>query len=139
MRSHYLTIVLIILILIGSFFIIKDKESFNKLTNNVSNVINNVSDNSNQLEKPVEEGLSLELNSPNNNSTVDTPTITVSGKTSPNAEVFINEKELTADQSGDFSVDYELFEGENDIFIAVNDDLGNYAEKSIIVYLETTE
>jgi len=92
-----------------------------------------------EKEANVSQGLSLELTSPADKSVVNTSTITVSGKTGANADIFVNEKETKSDSSGVFSISYELFEGENEIYVAVNDDAGNYAEKSITVYLETTE
>ena len=87
----------------------------------------------------VNQELSLDITLPANNSTVNTPSTLVKGTTSPNAEVFVNEKELKADNSGQFSATVALEEGENYILIAANDDLGNYAEMEITVNLETVE
>lgn len=83
--------------------------------------------------------LVLEITSPKDMSTINNPIISVIGKTSTNAEIFINEKEGKTDSLGNFSVEYELFEGENNLYISANDDQGNYAEKTITVYLETRE
>jgi len=81
----------------------------------------------------------LEIISPKNNLTVSTETITIVGKTKPYAEVFVGEKELLADSQGNFRVEYQLNEGENEIVIVVNDERGNYAEKTLRVNLETNE
>ena len=87
----------------------------------------------------ISEGLTLEVTSPINNSTVNTVSTLVKGKTSPNAEVFVNEKELKADSNGEFSTTVTLEEGENYILVSANDEQGNYAEKEVMVNLETVE
>lgn len=87
----------------------------------------------------VKTNFSLEVNSPKDRAIVSTPIIKVEGKTIADAEVFVNEKETKSDPTGSFSVEYELFEGENEIYVSANNSNGNYAEKVITVYLETTE
>lgn len=77
--------------------------------------------------------LSLSITSPANRSTVTTSTITISGKTSSNAEIFINDKTLKADGSGNFSTSITLDEGENLIAISANDANGNFVEKELTV------
>lgn len=89
--------------------------------------------------KEVKTNFLLEINSPKDKATVSTTVIKVEGKANPSAEIFINEKETKADSTGNFSIEYELFEGENEIYISANDSSGNYVEKVITVYLETTE
>ena len=87
----------------------------------------------------ISEGLTLEITLPVNNSTVNTVSTLVKGKTSPNAEVFINEKVLKADSNGEFSTSVTLEEGENYILVSANDEQGNYAEKEVMVNLETVQ
>jgi len=87
----------------------------------------------------ISEGLTLEVNLPVNNSTVNTVSTLVKGKTSPNVEVFINEKEIKADSNGEFSTTVVLEEGENYIIVSANDEQGNYAEKEVMVNLETVQ
>lgn len=87
----------------------------------------------------VSEGLTLSLSSPQNRSTVATETLQVIGKTSPNAEVYVNDQEGKADSTGNFFVNVILHEGENLLTVVVNDASGNYAEKELTVYLESTE
>lgn len=86
----------------------------------------------------VSEKIFLLVNEPKNNATVDNPIINISGKTIANAYIFINEQELKADINGNFASATTLEEGENYILIVVSDDLGNSAEKDILVNLETT-
>jgi cytoskeletal protein RodZ len=83
--------------------------------------------------KPYTDGLSLTILAPQNNSTVTSSTVIVSGKTSPGAEVAINDTELRANGAGDFSTAISLDEGENPLIIVANDAEGNSAEKEISV------
>lgn len=87
-------------------------------------------------EPAIEEGLYLEVTNPVDGSSVSNPTLGLSGKTEANAEVFINESELTADSAGNFSTTITLDEGENIIVVTASDNEGNYAEKSITVTYE---
>ncbi len=81
----------------------------------------------------------LEIYQPQNGATVNNSSLTVEGKTTAFASVFINEKELRADVAGRFSTVITLDEGENTIIIVANDEEGNYEEKEIKVILETLE
>lgn len=81
----------------------------------------------------VSGNITLTISSPSDGSTVNSPEVTVSGKTTPNAEVFVNEKEIKADSSGSFFTKLTLDEGENTIAVIANDEQGNYIEKDITV------
>jgi cytoskeletal protein RodZ len=83
--------------------------------------------------------LLLEIISPENNVKVSTSNITITGKTKPNAEVFVDDMELIADSQGNFSLNYQLEEGVNEIVIVANDELGNYIEKELTINLETNQ
>lgn len=83
--------------------------------------------------KPVAREITLTINSPTSGATVSTSSITVSGKTSPNAEVFVNESETKADAAGNFSVQMSLDEGDNYIIVVANDADGNAAEAELTV------
>lgn len=78
-------------------------------------------------------GLTLTITSPTNAQTVTSDTITVKGKTTPLAEVFVNDLELKADASGNFSQSLTLEEGDNYILIVANDADGNFAEKELSI------
>lgn len=146
MKKNFLTFFLILLFIIGGFLIFLNfnkKDSINQL-NKIKQIIpqKNIlpTGNVNQSEKEVaNQGLTLEIISPKDKETVASSPITISGKTSPRAEVFVNEKQTKANDAGDFSLTYEVLEGENEIYVVANDEEGNYAEKMITVYLETTE
>lgn len=77
--------------------------------------------------------ISLTLTDPSDGLVTSTSDITVSGKTTPNADVAVNDQELKADSKGNFSVKLTLDEGENTITIVANDEQGNYIEKDITV------
>jgi hypothetical protein len=81
-------------------------------------------------------GISLKITHPQANATVTNSSLTVKGTTSPNAEVFINDKELKADDSGNFTTTIILDEGENPIIVVANDAEGNSAEEQILVTLQ---
>ncbi len=81
--------------------------------------------------------ITLDVTSPQDRSTVTTPTITVAGKTTPNADVFINDKQLVADSQGNFSTTLTLDQGDNEIAIIANDQNGNSSERDLTVTLQT--
>jgi cold shock CspA family protein len=87
----------------------------------------------------VSENLTLTVTSPADKSTVNSAAIQVIGKTAPNAEVFVNDQSGKADSTGNFFVNFSLDEGENVLTVVANDDKGNYAEKELTIYLESTE
>jgi len=146
MKKNFLMLFLILLVIIGVSLIFVNfnkKDGVNQL-NKITQIIpqKNIlpTGNVNQPEREVaNQGLTLEIISPKNKETVASSLITISGKTSPNAEVFVNEKQTKANAAGDFSLSYEVLEGENEIYVTANDEEGNYAEKMITVYLETNE
>ncbi|MGB9883010.1 MAG: hypothetical protein ACPLRN_00635 [Microgenomates group bacterium] len=90
-------------------------------------------------EQPVNQGLTIEVVEPKPNSVYKSSQIKVVGKTSPLAEVFVNDKQGKADNQGNFSINYQLDEGENLLTISASDQAGNYAEKEIVVNLQTIQ
>ncbi|GAB4218782.1 MAG: hypothetical protein Fur009_1660 [Candidatus Microgenomates bacterium] len=90
-------------------------------------------------EKPVEQGISLQIVEPKENAVFSNSNIKITGKTASLVEVFVNDKQTKADENGNFYLDYSLDEGENLLTVAANDKNGNYAEKEIVVMLETVK
>lgn len=90
-------------------------------------------------EQPVNQGLTIEIIEPKPNNVFKNSQIKVVGKTAALAEVFVNDKETKADSQGNFLVDYGLDEGENLLVISASDKYGNYAEKEIVVNLQTIQ
>lgn len=78
-------------------------------------------------------GIALTITEPLDKSTVNSSSIIIKGKTSPYADIFVNDSELKAGSDGNFSTNLTLDEGENTIDIAANDDEGNNAEKELTV------
>ncbi len=70
---------------------------------------------------------------PQNGAVVKNAQILVFGKTAPNADVFVNDKDTVADAKGDFSVAFTLEEGENYILVGSTDAKGNFAEQELSV------
>lgn len=84
-------------------------------------------------QKSIESGLNLQVTQPSDGAIVTKSTITVSGKTTANAEIAVNDLNLKADGQGNFSTTLMLDEGENIIAVVANDSAGNYAEKQLTV------
>lgn len=77
--------------------------------------------------------ISLTITSPKDGAMLGSTNVTVTGKTSPKAEVFINDVEGMADANGNFSINIGLEEGQNQLIIDANDASGNVAEETIMV------
>lgn len=78
-------------------------------------------------------GIKLQIIEPLPNTTVSSSTLTIKGKTSSGAEVFVNDKQLKSDATGNFATKITLDEGENPIVVVANDADGNSAEQQILV------
>lgn len=86
-----------------------------------------------------QSGISLTIGAPADGSSVSMPTVTVTGKTAPGADVSVNDTDLVADAGGNFSTKLVLDEGENTITVVANDQNGNSAEKEITVTYNAPE
>lgn len=79
----------------------------------------------------------LTITYPSDGATLSSTLLTLTGKTSPNAEVFVNDQSGKADVNGNFSVKLTLDEGQNGITVNANDANGNVTEKDISVNVQT--
>jgi len=145
-KGNVLVIVFFILLVVFGFlvFLIKKQRVGNPKLRNIfqtNQPTNQTNLNQEKLPtaEPVAQGLILEIIEPKENVTYNDPSIKVSGKTKANAEVYVNDIQTKADGTGNFSVNYNLDEGENLLTITANDSAGNYAEKEMTVYLQTKE
>ena len=86
-------------------------------------------------EKQAQQTFFLKIVNPIDQTTFKTNTITVSGKTVPLADVFVNEIDTKADASGNFRVSYSLELGDNYLIVGANDEFGNFKEYELMVYL----
>jgi cytoskeletal protein RodZ len=152
-KGNTLVIVFFVLLVILGFlvFLIKKQGQNSLKLQNIPQIFKNKNNQTNETnqtninkpeiptEEPVSSGLTLEITEPKANTTYNNPSIKVSGKTKANAEVYVNDAQTKADEAGNFSVNYNLDEGENLLTIVANDQAGNYAEKEITVFLQTQE
>ena len=77
--------------------------------------------------------INLTISSPESGTVVDAATITISGSTQSSASIVINDSEIVANKDGSFQSSVSLDEGDNYISIVAYNDLGNVAEREIIV------
>lgn len=92
---------------------------------------------SNQLANTTDPGMSLTVTQPSTNQTVTTGSVVVSGKSTPNADISVNEKDIKADAQGNFSTSVSLDEGENVITVVAVNEFGKTAERDINVTYQT--
>ncbi len=134
-----LIVVAIVLVIGVSLMISKSKNSPTSTTTN--NLTQNISPTGTSAPTTVptstQNNLPLSITAPIDKSTVATATISVKGKTGAKAQVAVNDVETTADASGNFSASVALDEGENTIFIVVNDAAGNVTEKELTVIYDS--
>lgn len=141
MNLKSLSIILLIAILFGGiWFVYRDKQTSQKSATSELNEDVRPTPDISAVTTPIVSGgsvvtseISLTIASPVNGATVTTATVVVRGKTTPNAEVFVNDEATVADTTGNFSVTLALDEGDNPIVISANDADGNVAEKELIV------
>jgi hypothetical protein len=78
----------------------------------------------------------LEISQPQNGSTIElrkNQLTTIQGKTEPRARVFVNGRQTTANDQGDFSTTYQLQEGENKLMLEAQDLAGNKTQQELII------
>lgn len=137
MSKVYLIVIFVLLVAVGAWYTMKKPTvgtvpslpvttpSTNQASGTVTPTIADVN--------PAKNQIMLTVTSPANNASVTVPTVTVRGKTLPNAEVFVNDTQTKADATGTFAASVTLDEGENPIVIVANDDQGNSAEQELMV------
>jgi hypothetical protein len=81
--------------------------------------------------------ISLTVVSPVNGATLNSTSVTLTGKTSPGADVFVNDQQTKADANGNFSFKLTLDEGQNGLVVTANDADGNVAEQDISVNVQS--
>lgn len=77
--------------------------------------------------------ITLTISSPQPGAVVTGSRLAVGGRTAPKAEVYVNEAEVIADASGNFTATITLDEGENPVIVTAVDENGNMAEKDFVV------
>lgn len=113
-----------------------------KVGDMIQNVIENKEENNVKVSENgsvSSEKIYLIITSPKDGATLNTSTVTVQGKTVPNAEVFVDDKSGKADANGNFSISEDLDEGKNQIVVNANDANGNVTEQDLTVNVSTFE
>jgi predicted DNA repair protein MutK len=135
---------LFLLLFIGSIYVVfqfKNKDA-KKITNSISQKeekkvptptvkSTNLSSSSSTIQK--DDQINLIISAPVSGETVDTKTVTVAGSTEAGATIVVNDSEITAGKDGSFKSVVSLDEGENYISIVAYNDLGNVAEREILI------
>lgn len=80
-----------------------------------------------------EGNIFLTVTAPPNNSTTSDSTVTITGTTTPGANVMINEYELTAGANGSFAKTVALDDGENYFSVVAYTAGGYVAEQELVV------
>lgn len=78
----------------------------------------------------------LEIEEPKDGSVIELKknrTVTIKGKTEPEAKLMVNDRLVLADKEGVFSTNYYLAEGKNELKFIVTDKAGNRTERQIEV------
>jgi len=91
------------------------------------------------ISNSISNEISLKIITPKNNAVVSSPSLKVTGTTSARAEVFVNDLETQADQSGNFSVTLIVDEGDNYIVVLSHDESGKSAETEFTLTYQTTQ
>jgi len=133
-RYFLIFVVLIVFVVLAFFAVYSKKSSVSSPNNNIPTSSSGVESESGEVN--VSE-ISLEITSPKDGEVVTKSPILITGTTLKGADVFVNDAETKADEDGNFKVSVPLEEGENEIFVTVNDQNGNYAESSIKITLNT--
>lgn len=93
--------------------------------------------------QPSAQNLSLSITSPEDEALVNTDTVSLTGKTSPNALVAImyeDEQQITqADARGEFSATIDLIAGYNNISVTAFDSEGKDTTQSVVVTYTTAK
>ena len=75
----------------------------------------------------------LEIQRPNDNTTVNTEDVQISGQTDTETTIRINDRPLIVDVDGKFTTMFRLKEGENKIHITAEDIVGNQTNQDLTV------
>lgn len=142
-KSLLIALVAIFCVLVGGLIVYQSQRrprSAEVVGNTAISPIGNSSNQPNDTPLPqITSNLSLQIDSIANGDIVTDALLVISGTTQPDAEVFINDKEVLADDNGRFSVSLTLDEGENSIFIVANTSEGDFAAEELVVIYDALE
>jgi len=78
-------------------------------------------------------GLDLTISSPTSGAVVALTEIVVKGKVNPRANVIVNDEDIKLSIDGTFEKKLPIDEGDNYISVVAYDDLGNSAERELLI------
>jgi len=136
-KNLLIFLAVIAFIALASFAVSSKKPILNNSGNEVSTPSSEVGEEESTGTETNENQINLEITSPKDGVVVTKSPVLVTGTTLKAADVFVNDAETKADVNGEFKVSIPLEEGENEIFVVVNDSGGNYAEGSVKITFNT--
>lgn len=136
-KSSLIVLAVIAFVVLAFFAVSSKKPTVNNSGSKVSTPSSEVGEEESVGTETSENEISLEITSPKDGEVVTKSPVLVTGTTVKGADVFVNDAETKADANGEFKVSIPLEEGENEIFVVVNDSEGNYAEGSVKITLNT--
>ena len=136
-RYFLIFVVLIVFVVLAFFAVTSKKPLVNNSGSKVSTPSSEVGEEESTGTETNENQINLEITSPKDGVVVTKSPVLVTGTTLKAADVFVNDAETKADVNGEFKVSIPLEEGENEIFVVVNDSGGNYAEGSVKITFNT--
>jgi len=117
----------------------KNPEVFSLSPTGISQVSNTIQSVTPTTVAVVLSQIDLLISSPPSGAEIDSTSIAVTGTTGKNVNVMVNEQELISNEDGTFKTTVLLDEGENYISIVAYDELGNSAEREIMVTRTVSE
>ena len=134
--SYFLLTVFVVAVLAFAYLFVTKGYSGSKIAiqdiaRNITNEVNPT--NTQELGNITSDKISLIVTSPKNGDVLGSTNAVVTGKTSQNADVFVNDIAGKADVNGNFSISIGLDEGSNLIVVLANDADGNAAEQDLTV------
>jgi hypothetical protein len=144
-KGILIVIIILIVVLLGLVYLLRTGKYSNGGVAGVMSTLQNVVSSSSPTSSPQAQEvgtvtstkIALTVTSPKDGDTLGSTNITVTGKTSPNADVFVDDQSGKADSNGNFSISLGLDEGSNQIVVSANDSNGNAAEQDLTVNVLT--
>lgn len=134
MKKGLAVLIILLFLAVAGWFLVFKNEADNKMewVNTADETKTDRSVSATPL--PAQKTFFLKVNSPANGITVKTDKVTMAGKTSLGAEVFINEIQVYPDKNGNFSVVMPLEEGENYFLIGAGNENGDGEAERTVYY-----
>jgi hypothetical protein len=129
----FLPLVLFSIYLVFSQFKSKESSKNNVIKPAADSDISQLSQTNTTTPSTLVSEINLVLSSPQSGIEVINSSIQITGTTGKNINVVVNDQDLISNPDGTFSTSVRLDEGENYISVVAYDELGNSAEREIMV------